>query len=93
LVNGFKSTITASLTPYVTSDFQAHSLLTVIDIVAKTITGAVYIPIAKLLDIWGRAESFLLMLGFCVLGLILMAASHSLETYCAAQVSCIHDQF
>ncbi|KAJ5128512.1 hypothetical protein N7476_007135 [Penicillium atrosanguineum] len=86
LVNGFKSTITYSLTPYVTSDFQGHSLLTVIDIVAKAITGAVYIPIAKLLDIWGRAESFLLMIGFCVLGLILMAASNNLETYCAAQV-------
>ncbi|KAJ5201660.1 uncharacterized protein N7498_006323 [Penicillium cinerascens] len=86
LVNGFKSSITYSLTPYVTSDFKAHSLLTVIDIVAKAITGAVYIPIAKILDIWGRAEGFLLMLGFCVLGMILMAASYNLETYCAAQV-------
>jgi hypothetical protein len=49
-------------------------------------TAAVYIPMAKLLDVWGRAEGFLLMLCLCTLGLILMAASKNLPTYCAAQV-------
>ncbi|KAJ9148566.1 Siderochrome-iron transporter MirB [Pleurostoma richardsiae] len=86
LVNGFKSSIVASLTPFVTSNFQSHSLLAVIGIVANAITAAVYIPMAKMLDVWGRAEGFLLMTAFCVLGLILMAASHNLSTYCAAQV-------
>lgn len=41
---------------------------------------------AKLLDVWGRAEGFLLMVAFATLGLILMAVSHSLATFCAAEV-------
>jgi MFS family permease len=47
---------------------------------------AVYIPTAKLLDLWGRAEGFAIMVCFATLGLIIMAASNSLATYCAAQV-------
>ncbi|KFY32146.1 hypothetical protein V493_00480 [Pseudogymnoascus sp. VKM F-4281 (FW-2241)] len=86
LVNNFKATIVGSLTPFATSDWKSHSLLTVINIVANAMTAAVYIPMAKLLDVWGRAEGFLLMLCLCTLGLILMAVSKNLATYCAAQV-------
>lgn len=71
-----------------TSDFQSHSLLTVIGIVSDSMTAAVYIPMAKLLDVWGRAEGFLLMVGSATMGVILMATSHNLATFCAAQVSC-----
>jgi NADH:ubiquinone oxidoreductase subunit 2 (subunit N) len=77
----------ASLTPYVTSDFSSRSLLTVIEIVAGAMTSAVYIPMAKLLDVWGRAEGFALMVAFTTLGMILMAISQNLPTFCAAQVS------
>lgn len=86
LTNGFRGSILASLNPYVISDFQSHSLLTVINIVSSAMTSAVYIPMAKLLDLWGRAEGFLLMVGFSTLGVILMASSHNLATYCAAEV-------
>ncbi|KAK5325022.1 hypothetical protein LTR93_004497 [Exophiala xenobiotica] len=86
LVNNFKATIVASLTPFATSEWQSHSLLTVIGIVANAMTAAVYIPMAKMLDVWGRAEGLLLCLAFCILGLVLMAASANLSTYCAAQV-------
>ena len=87
LANGFRLSILYSLTPFVTSDFQSHSLLTVIGIVSDAMTSAVYIPMAKLLDIWGRAEGFLLMVGFSTLGVILMAVSKNLATFCAAQAS------
>ncbi|CAK7221361.1 hypothetical protein SCUCBS95973_004468 [Sporothrix curviconia] len=86
LVNGFKSTILVSLTPYITSVWASHSLLTVITIVANAITAAIYIPMAKVLDVWGRAEGFLIMTLFCILGLILMASARNLSTYCAAEV-------
>lgn len=86
LTNGLRLSILAALTPYVTSDFQSHSLLTVIGIVSDSMTAAVYIPMAKLLDVWGRAEGFLLMVGSATLGVILMATSHNLATFCAAQV-------
>ncbi|KAL4784086.1 major facilitator superfamily domain-containing protein [Aspergillus varians] len=86
LVNNMRGSVVLSLTPYATSSFQGHSLLTVISIVASSMAGAVYIPMAKALDLWGRAEGFLLMLVFCIMGLIILAASHNLPTYCAGEV-------
>ncbi|KAK0388901.1 hypothetical protein NLU13_2478 [Sarocladium strictum] len=86
LTNGFRGAVLASLTPYVTSDFQAHSLLTIIGIVSSSISAAIYIPMAKFLDIWGRAEGLLLMIVSSTLGVILMAASQNLATFTAAQV-------
>ncbi|KAL9945916.1 hypothetical protein D7B24_005225 [Verticillium nonalfalfae] len=86
LVNAFQSSILYNLMPFVTSDFESHSLLTVINIVANAMTAAVYIPLAKMLDVWGRAEGFLVMTSFATLGLVLMATCNSLSTFCAAQV-------
>ncbi|SPO01702.1 uncharacterized protein DNG_04375 [Cephalotrichum gorgonifer] len=86
LVNGLRGSILFSLTPFVTSDFQSHSLLTVIGVVSDAMTSAVYIPMAKLLDLWGRAEGLLIMVISATLGIILMATSHNLAMFCAAQV-------
>lgn len=87
LTNGFQSSVLSSLTPYAASDFESHSLLPVIDIVSSAMTASVYIPLAKILDLWGRAEGFLLMVLFATLGMIMLAASQNLATYCAATVS------
>ncbi|KAI8066498.1 major facilitator superfamily domain-containing protein [Gongronella butleri] len=85
-VNAMQSSILYNLLPYVTSEFSAHSLLNVIYIVANAISAAVYIPLAKVLDVWGRAEGFLIMTVFATLGLVLMAACNDLPTFCAAYV-------
>ncbi|ORZ12414.1 major facilitator superfamily domain-containing protein [Absidia repens] len=85
-VNAMQSSILSNLIPYVTSDFSSHSLLNVIYIVANAISAAVFIPLAKVMDIWGRAEGFLIMTIFATLGLVLMAACHDLPTFCAAYV-------
>lgn len=86
-VNAFQSAILNSLLPFVTSDFESHSLLTVIYIVANAISAACFIPLSKILDLWGRAEGFLIMATFATLGLIMMAACENLPTFCAAYVS------
>ncbi|KAL4885811.1 siderophore iron transporter mirB [Aspergillus karnatakaensis] len=86
LANGFRTAILYSLTPYATSSFNSHSLLTVINIVSSAMVSALYIPVAKVVDVWGRAEGWLVMVAFSTLGLIMMAASKNLETYCAADV-------
>ncbi|OHF01167.1 MFS siderochrome iron transporter MirB [Colletotrichum orchidophilum] len=86
LTNGFQSSVLYSLTPYAASDFESHSLLPVIDIVSSAMTASVYIPLAKILDLWGRAEGFLLMVLSATLGMIMLAASQNLATYCAATV-------
>lgn len=87
LVNAFQGAILYSLIPYVTSDFESHSLLNVIFIVANAITSACFIPLAKILDTWGRAEGFAIMGTFATLGMVMMAACKNLETFCAAYVS------
>lgn len=86
LVNNMKTSMVYSLTPYATSDFLGHSLLNVITVVSSAMAGAVYIPMAKALDLWGRAEGFALMTLLCLIGIILLAASQNLPTYCAGEV-------
>ncbi|KAM0350531.1 hypothetical protein ACHAPU_003013 [Fusarium lateritium] len=86
LTNGFQSQINSTLVPYASSEWESHSLIPVIQVVANCMTAAVYIPLSKILDLWGRAEGFLLMVLFATIGMIMMAASHNLPTYCAAYV-------
>ncbi|KAL7805762.1 major facilitator superfamily domain-containing protein [Trichoderma gracile] len=85
-VNAFQSTILSNLLPYATSDFESHSLLNVIYVVAGSMSAATYMPLSKIMDVWGRAEGFLIMTVFATLGLILMAASNGIATFCAAYV-------
>lgn len=86
LVNAFQSSILSNLLPFVTSDFESHSLLNVIYVVADAMSAATFIPLAKIMDVWGRAEGFLIMTVFATLGLILMATCQNLPTFCAAYV-------
>ncbi|CVK95610.1 related to major facilitator MirA [Fusarium mangiferae] len=86
LTNGFQSQINYTLVPYASSEWESHSLIPVIGIVANCMTAAVYIPLSKILDIWGRAEGFLLMVTFATIGMAMMAASRNLATFCAATV-------
>jgi MFS family permease len=85
-VNAFQSAILSNLLPYASSDFESHSLLNVIYIVASAMSAAVYIPLSKILDVFGRAEGYLTMCCFATLGLILMAVSHNISTFSAAYV-------
>jgi NADH:ubiquinone oxidoreductase subunit 2 (subunit N) len=70
--------------PYASGNFSSHSLLNVIYIVGDAMSAAVYVPLAKIMDLWGRAEGFAIMTVFATLGMVLMAASNSLPVFCAA---------
>ncbi|KAI9255095.1 major facilitator superfamily domain-containing protein [Phascolomyces articulosus] len=85
-VNAMQSSVSYSLIPFVTSSFSSHSLLNVIYIVANAMSAATYVPLAKVIDVWGRAEGYFIMCTFATLGLILMATCHNLATFCAAHV-------
>jgi hypothetical protein len=74
------------LTPYVTSYFQQHSLTAVTGTVSSLIGGLTKLPLAKVLDIWGRPQGFISMLCGLVFGLIVMAACNDVTTYAAKQV-------
>jgi len=74
------------LTPYVTSNFSLHSLTATTSVMSSIIGGVLKLPLAKVLDIWGRPQGFLLTVIFLEVGLIMMAACQNVETYAAAQV-------
>lgn len=81
-----QQTVTGSLTPYVTSAFKEHSLTATTSIMSSLIGGIFQLPLAKILNIWGRPQGFALMVFILSMGLIMMAACKNVQTYAAAQV-------
>ena len=72
--------------PYVTSSFYQHSLTAATSIMSSIIGGLIKLPLAKVLDIWGRPIGYLSMIFTLVLGLVMMAGCNNVQTYAAAQV-------
>ncbi|KAI1937258.1 hypothetical protein LOZ66_004176 [Ophidiomyces ophidiicola] len=85
-VVSMEEVVVRSLNPYVTSAFQLHSLTAATGIMASIIGGLSKIPLAKILDTWGRPQGMALMLFFWVIGYIMKAACNNVQTYAAAQV-------
>lgn len=86
MTNAFQSSITGNLTSYILSEYQSHSLIAVIYIVSNVMSAATYLPVAKICNVFGRAQAFTAMASFATFGLILTAATNSVEMYAAAQV-------
>jgi MFS family permease len=74
------------LTPFATSAFSLHSLTAATSIMSSIIGGLAKLPLAKLLDTWGRPQGLALSLFIWVLGFIMMAGCKNIQTYAAAQV-------
>ncbi|KAM0719507.1 hypothetical protein Q7P37_003636 [Cladosporium fusiforme] len=85
-VLGFSKSIFGVLTPYVTSSFEKHALTATISVLANIASGVVVLPYARLIEVWGRPESFSLMGVLTTLGSVMMACCQNVETFCAAQV-------
>ncbi|KAF2867925.1 major facilitator superfamily domain-containing protein [Massariosphaeria phaeospora] len=85
-VDAMQQGTSGALTPFVTSSFMQHSLTAYTGIMANIIGGVIKLPLAKVLDIFGRPQGFLIMTGFLVLGLIMMAACNGVQTFAAAQI-------
>ena len=85
-MNAFQGSITGNLSAYVTSSFEAHSLIPVMYIVSNIMAGSLRLAVAKMLDLWGRPQGFAVMVAIATLGLILMASCTNVQTFAAAQV-------
>lgn len=77
---------TLNLLPFVVSDFSAHSLIPAIGIASFILSGVLRLPVAKMIDTFGRPQGLAAMTVMATLGLVLMAACTSATTYAAAQV-------
>ncbi|KAI2468977.1 MFS general substrate transporter [Annulohypoxylon bovei var. microspora] len=76
----------SNLTPYVVSEFSAHSLIPTIGIVASIMSGIFKLPIAKMIDSWGRPQGLAVMIALATFGLVLMAACQDVQTYAVSEV-------
>lgn len=77
---------TANLLPFVVSDFSAHSLIPAIGIASFILSGVLRLPVAKVIDTWGRPQGLAAMVAIATAGLAMMAACRSAATYAAAQI-------
>lgn len=77
---------TANLLPFVVSDFSAHSLIPAIGITSFILSGVLRLPVAKVIDTWGRPQGLAAMVVIATAGLAMMAACSSAATYAAAQI-------
>jgi MFS family permease len=66
--------------------FISSPELSVASILASIIGGVLKLPIAKLLNIWGRAEGFFIFVCVYILGMIILASSKGPNTYAAGYV-------
>lgn len=85
-INALEQGMGFGLTSYVTSDFSLHSLTSATGVMSSLIGGLTKLPLAKLIDVWGRPQGYMCMVGFLTLGLVMMAACNGVELYAAAQV-------
>ncbi|OTA99096.1 hypothetical protein M426DRAFT_325440 [Hypoxylon sp. CI-4A] len=84
--NTLQYQIMSNLMPYVVSEFSAHSLIPTIGIIASIMSGILKLPIAKMIDSWGRPQGLAFTIALATFGLVLMAACRDVKTYAAAQV-------
>jgi MFS family permease len=86
VIISLQEVVVRALTPFVTSSFSGHSLTATMTVVSSIIGGLAKLPLAKILDTWGRPQGLTLMLVIWVIGIIMMAVCHNVTTYAAAQV-------
>ncbi|KAL4876390.1 major facilitator superfamily domain-containing protein [Aspergillus karnatakaensis] len=85
-VDYVQNSIDATLNPYITSSFGSHGLLTVGSVLSSIVGGVAPLALAKIIDIWGRVEGFVVMITICVIGMIIKATCKTVQQYVAAHV-------
>lgn len=82
----FTSSCMGTLAPYITSDFQAHSLTALTSVLSSLIGGIWKLPYAKIMNIWGRPFALYIGVACYILGLILIASCNNVQAFCAANI-------
>lgn len=82
-VDALQGSVQGNLQNFITSSFKQHGLLASTDIVAAILGGVLPLTIAKIIDIWGRCEGFVVMILLMVIGMITKGVSENVATYAA----------
>lgn len=83
-IDQLAQSVQGALNIYVASGFNQHGLSGITDVLATIFGGVCNLAIAKVIDIWGRCEGFLVMIGLILLGMVMKAACINIEMYTAA---------
>lgn len=67
-VNSLQQQTSNNLVVYVTSSFTQVYLIPITSIVSTIVGGVIKLPVAKLMDIFGRPQGYMFMLACAVLG-------------------------
>ncbi|KAM4066921.1 major facilitator superfamily protein [Hirsutella rhossiliensis] len=88
LVDSTQQGAATALGPWVTSAFGQHSLTPTVNIMSQIVGGVFKLTLARVLDVFGRPQGFLLSILLTTLGYALMAVCRGLASYAAAHVFC-----
>ncbi|CAK7233476.1 Siderochrome iron transporter 2 [Sporothrix curviconia] len=81
-----QQSILSNVTYYAYADFQAAPQLATAYILSSVIGSVLKLPIAKVLNVWGRAEGFLFFVVIYLLGMIVIASCTGPSGYAAGYV-------
>ncbi|RSL84698.1 hypothetical protein CEP52_016363 [Fusarium oligoseptatum] len=81
-----QQSILNNVTFYAYSDFAQAPQIATAQILASIIGGVLKLPIAKILNLWGRAEGFLISIGVYLLGMVIIASCKGPDGYAAGYV-------
>ena len=80
------SSIGGNLINYVFSDFALAPQVSTAYILSAIIGGVLKLPVAKTLQLWGRAEALLVSIAVYIVGMILLAACNNANAFAAGYV-------
>ncbi|KAG7816762.1 hypothetical protein KL928_004226 [Ogataea angusta] len=81
-----QQTIGTTMMPYAYADFSKAPEISTAGILATIVGGVLKLPIGKTLNIWGRAEGFVVFVCVYLLGLVILAACNNAHAYAAGYV-------
>ncbi|KAE8452619.1 hypothetical protein EG329_013878 [Mollisiaceae sp. DMI_Dod_QoI] len=85
-VFGLDGTLRYVYQPYATARFKSHSTLATINVLRSVIATAAQPTAAKIADVFGRPELIFVSVVFYILGTIVEATCHNVETFAAGAV-------
>lgn len=82
----FQSSISSNVINKAYASFSSAPQISTANILYSIIGGVIKLPIAKTINIWGRAEGFVFFVGVYVLGLVILAGCNNPDSYAAGYV-------
>ncbi|EFX05726.1 siderochrome-iron transporter [Grosmannia clavigera kw1407] len=78
-----QSSVGSNMMYYAYADFSSAPQISQAYIIGSIISGVIQLPIAKTLNLWGRAEGFLVVLTVYLVGIIILASCNGAKSFAA----------